>query len=423
MSIWINRQQTNYNKKNYSMSDPNICKKWEEFVDKYKKHFMSNEEQWNGILERVAHYIDQNDKRPLESDKCNDIQQMSIWINRQQTNYNKKNYSMSDPNICKKWEEFIFKYQKHFISKNEEQWNIKLELVAQYIEQNDNRPSHHDKSNEIKQMGNWIGEQIKKYKKKTNIMSDPNICKKWEEFIDKYQKHFMSNEEQWNIMLERVSHYIDQNDKRPAQSDKCNNIQQMGNWIASQQINYNKKNNIMSDLNICKKWEDFIDKYQKHFMSNEERWNGMLEQVTQYIEKNDKRPNTCDKDSEIKQMGMWISDYQLRYRKKTQIMSDPNIRKKWEKFIDKYKKHFMSNEEHWNGMMERVKQYIDTNNKIPSYSDKDSNIKKLVQWIGTQKKNYKNKEQIMTNQEIYNKWTEFINDERYILYFQSNKKQ
>ena len=29
----------------------------------------------------------------------------------------------------------------------------------------------------------------------------------------------------------------------------------------------------------------------------------------------------------------------------------------------------------------------------------------------------------MTNQEIYNKWTEFINDERYILYFQSNKKQ
>ena len=69
--------------------------------------------------------------------------------------------------ICKKWEEFIDKYQKHFMS-NEEQWNIKLELVAQYIEQNDNRPSHHDKSNEIKQMGNWICDQIK------NIMSDPN---------------------------------------------------------------------------------------------------------------------------------------------------------------------------------------------------------------------------------------------------------
>jgi len=49
---------------------------------------------------------------------------------------------------------------------NEEQWNIKLELVAQYIEQNDNRPSHHDKSNEIKHMGNWICNQINKYKKK-----------------------------------------------------------------------------------------------------------------------------------------------------------------------------------------------------------------------------------------------------------------
>jgi hypothetical protein len=27
----------------------------------------------------------------------------------------------------------------------------------------------------------------------------------------------------------------------------------------------------------------------------------------------------------------------------------------------------------------------------------------------------------MTNEEIYNKWNEFINDEKYKIYFQSNK--
>jgi hypothetical protein len=304
---------------------------------------------------------------------------------------------------------------------NEEKWNIMLERVAQHFEHNDYKPSTIDKCNDIQQMGKWISCQQTNYKKKNNSMSDPNICKKWEEFVDKYKKHFMSNEEQWNCMLERVTQYIEKNDNRPSHYDKSNEIKKMGIWISCQQTNYNKKTHIMSNQNICKKWEEFVDKYKKHFMSNEELWIERLDKVKQYIDTNNKRPTDRDKNSTIKQLAAWINTQIWTYDKKKQIMSNSDIRKKWEKFIDKYKKHFMSNEEHWNGMMERVKQYIDTNNKIPSYSDKDSNIKKLVKWIGTQKKNYKNKEQIMTNQEIYNRWTEFINDERYILYFQSNE--
>ena len=40
----------------------------------------------------------------------------------------------------------------------------------------------------------------------------------------------------------------------------------------------------------------------------------------------------------------------------------------------------------------------------------------------TQLKNYKKKKEIMSNEEIYNKWTEFINDKKYISYFQSNEE-
>ena len=62
------------------------------------------------------------------------------------------------------------------------------------------------------------------------------------------------------------------------------------------------------------------------------------------------------------------------------------------------------------------------NNKRPSDSDKNSDIKQLGSWINTQQQNYKNKKQIMSNEEIYNKWTEFINDKKYISYFQSNEE-
>ncbi len=53
--------------------------------------------------------------------------------------------------------------------------------------------------------------------------------------------------------------------------------------------------------------------------------------------------------------------------------------------------------------------------------NKDNNIKIIGCWISTQKSNYKNKEQIMKNEEIYNKWSDFINNPRYKVYFQSNE--
>jgi hypothetical protein len=65
--------------------------------------------------------------------------------------------------------------------------------------------------------------------------------------------------------------------------------------------------------------------------------------------------------------------------------------------------------------LERVTQYIENN-------DKCKDIQQLGNWIMTQLKNYKKKKEIMSNEEIYNKWTEFINDKKYISYFQSNEE-
>jgi hypothetical protein len=67
-------------------------------------------------------------------------------------------------------------------------------------------------------------------------------------------------------------------------------------------------------------------------------------------------------------------------------------------------------EESWYHKLEQVKKYIDENNKRPSNSDKDPIIKSTASWIGTQQQTYIKKEQIMTNEKIYNKWSEFIND-------------
>jgi hypothetical protein len=105
-------------------------------------------------------------------------------------------------------------------------------------------------------------------------------------------------------------------------------------------------------------------------------------------------------------------------------MSNEEIYNKWTEFINdkRYITYFQSNEELWIERLNELKQYIDTNNKRPSNHDKDINIKQLATWLSHQVKNYKKKKEIMSNEEIYNKWTEFINDKKYISYFQSNEE-
>jgi len=64
-------------------------------------------------------------------------------------------------------------------------------------------------------------------------------------------------------------------------------------------------------------------------------------------------------------------------------MKEKNIRIIWDKFIEKYKIYFESNEEVWNDTLQKVINYINENNKRPSMVNKNIDIKNLGKWIGT----------------------------------------
>ena len=64
-------------------------------------------------------------------------------------------------------------------------------------------------------------------------------------------------------------------------------------------------------------------------------------------------------------------------------MRNQQIRTIWENFISskKYCSYFTSNEEEWMSNFNKIKKYIDDNNKLPSRGDKNELIKKLNTWI------------------------------------------
>ena len=158
-------------------------------------------------------------------------------------------------------------------------------------------------------------------------------------FIEKYNEYFISNEEQWKNKIQEVTKYINENKKRPSNTNKNNKIQKLAAWINTQQINYSKNKHIMKIPNIQKLWEEFIEKYNEYFISNEELWKNIIKKVEKYIDENKKRPSSKDINDSIKKMGNWINAQQNNYLKKQKIMKNPDIQKLWEEFLEKYNEY------------------------------------------------------------------------------------
>ena len=148
--------------------------------------------------------------------------------------------------------------------------------------------------------------------------------------------------EVWMKKLEYVKKYIDKNNKRPSSEDKDIKIKQLGKWVEQQLLNYSKNKKIMKDETIRKHWEDFVEKYKQYFLSNNEQWFNSLNQVEDYIIKNNKRPSSESKDIKIKKLGKWIDHQLSNYKKNEKSMKDKTIKKYWENFIEKYKQYFVS---------------------------------------------------------------------------------
>jgi hypothetical protein len=96
-------------------------------------------------------------------------------------------------------------------------------------------------------------------------------------------------------------------------------------------------------------------------------------------------------------------------------MKNEDIYNIWKQFIEEYNEYSLSNEEFWMTKFEKVKQYINENKKKPTKHNKDKDIKQLGQWLSSQKQNYKNKKNILKNENVYNTWKQFI--EEYNEYF------
>ena len=246
-------------------------------------------------------------------------------------------------------------------------------------------------------------------------MKNKSIYYEWALFINEYKKYFLSNEDQWIKKLNKLKKYIDDNKKLPSTLDTHKNIQSLGFWYSTQVLNYPTKKYIMSNEMIYGEWVYFTKEYKQYLLSRQEKWINIFNKLKKYIDDNKKLPSSIDENKEIKYIGSWYFTQISSYRKKDMAMSNEIIYNTWTVFTEdiKYIKYFKR--ETWVDKLNRLKDYIDENNKKPSSTSDDLNIKNLAIWCENQVSSYKKKE--MSSAVIYNNWTFFTEDLKYIKYF------
>ena len=407
---WMGHQKENFKNQTQIMKNEEIYNIWEQFItsEKYKKYFLSNENEWKQNQKSLKDFIDKNGKTPSSTSKDNDEKTLGQWLGTQTQNFKKKAYIMKNEEIYNIWEQFTTseKYKKYFMS-NEDEWKQTFKSLKDFIDKNDKTPSQKSKDKDEKILGIWLSNQKKNFKKKACIMgTNPEIYDTWEQFTtsEKYKKYFLSNENEWKQNLESLKQFIDKNDKTPSLTSK--DEKKLGRWLSNQKKNFKNQTQIMKNEEIYNIWEQFItsEKYKKYFLSNENEWKQNQKSLKDFIDKNGKTPSSTSKDKDEKSLGGWLSNQKKTFKNKTEIMKNEKIYNIWEEFTtsDKYKKYFLSNENEWEQKFESFKEFIDKNGKTPSSTSKDKNEKSLGQWLGTQKENFKNKTHIMkTNPEIY----------------------
>ena len=371
--------------------------------------------KWNYMLEKVSQYINENNKRPSSTDKNSNIKRLSAWIHTQKQNYVKNEDIMKRSDIRDTWDKFIEKYKNYFLP-NDELWMNNLNDVGKYIDENNKRPSRRNKNISIKQLGVWSSVQQNNYAKKIHIMKNENIRKLWDEFVKKYQKYFLSNKEQWINTLNELISYIDVNNKRPSSHDK--NVKHLGKWFFEQQDNYAKKSYIMENNDISEKWQDFTQKYKNYFITGEQQWINKLKEVCKYMDDNNKRPSSTDKNIHIHQLGVWINTQNSNYAQNKNTMKNNDVNKKWEEFIQKYQNYFLSNDELWINKLNEIKKYIEEHNEVPLERSKNIEVKQMGAWIHTQQSAYTKINRCMKNPITRSKWEDFITEHQQ--YFPNN---
>jgi superfamily II DNA or RNA helicase len=245
-------------------------------------------------------------------------------------------------------------------------WELNFDELKKYLNKNGKMPPDNIP------IGSWAGKQ--RTNKRKDILSEKRI-----KLLETLPNWFWDKEKKlrWDKNYIDLEKYMEKNNKLPTLSDKTI----LGRWVNKQRDK--KKKILLNDEQINKlekikgwSWEPY-----------EESWIKFYNILCDYVKNNNDIPavNSSGK------LGAWINTQ--RTNKKRNIISKEKI-----ELLEKVPnwKWYFDLEAIWNEKYEKIKNYIEKNQKLPS-------DKELLRWIFTQKKSKKDNKLSKEREELLKK--------------------
>jgi hypothetical protein len=150
---------------------------------------------------------------------------------------------------------------------DQELWFQNFEALKMFINDNKRRPSPYSKTQEEKQIGQWLSSQVTNYKKKFKGMKYESRYNIWTQFLEEYKEYFVSDEEVWFERFETCKMFMCANKRRPSPYSKINEEKQMGSWLHHQIHNYKTKTGGMKDESRYNLWTQFLEDHKEYFVT------------------------------------------------------------------------------------------------------------------------------------------------------------
>ena len=226
--------------------------------------------------------------------------------------------------------------------------------------------------------------------------------------------------EGWIEKLNKLQTFIDINKKMPSNRSSNKLEEQLSVWYYGQKNNYKKNKKLLNCEKITKLWEEFIEKYKIYIPEDDiENWNKNYNDVLLFIENYNKRPSKESKDNIENKLGCWLTNQLGYYKVNTHQFNNIDFKEKFKNMILKYPNLFKNREEYnikyWFDNLKLIKDYVSINNKRP-IGLKNSSGLDLNSWLGKQIKYMKDKEYMLSKDDIYLAFNEFYIKYKNILF-------
>lgn len=141
------------------------------------------------------------------------------------------------------------------------------------------------------------------------------------------------------------------------------------------------------------------------------RFFAKLDEVEKYIITEKRCPTIHDSNSDVGKMGQWLSRHSGYYRTKRFVMRDDDVYNAMKEFKEKY--HIIDPKQAWYDNLERIRNFIKENGRIPKSSED--------RWVYNQITKFNNKTYCMKDPAIYKEFSQFL--EENIMYIAQTRRK